>query len=552
MGVSLATVASLGLASATRPRPTRPDVPVSQYVAASGHRAILADEQGSVVVETSHLVGNQAWSDASSANWSAALFLEFEQLSSWHWMTETEIRQGQTNRTLYHLGDQGLRAFSFNSGSLGFALTPALVELPADPSPGTTWEQEVTLQEASTGTMLSIKRSASIEASPLGEGCIAISYDDTIDAETTHSEVIRCPGRGIVATSGATLTDDPLTWAGKEFSTLVSRVELSALTPLQTSFTNDGLEYHPTINSAAVALGDGFAYTNQLNQHLSYLVPNIVDGKDAGMKLAWVRRPGPTTLALLGAGDLVIAATSDRQLVAYDTDGLVRWQVTTSDIVGAPPVQLDPDTLVMVTLDGFLTARDLRTGEQKWRTPAPTGDMLLGWVQVEGRPMTLFSSGADLHVYDGPELYLSVTMLETITSVAQTPSGLVVADTGGLVTLIDLQGRAHWSTWTHGCTYVINIGDVVFCPQTDDLLALSAPTGDALFTRPLKAQQLFTDGSLLAVLTEDGMTMLNTAGATQYELPLEKRTGISTYPIWGRQNFFLITNMGEFSRWGRP
>ncbi|MGD8214112.1 PQQ-binding-like beta-propeller repeat protein [Aestuariimicrobium sp. Y1814] len=552
IGVSLATVASLGLASSVRPAPLYPDVPVSQYVAASGHRAVLEGEEGTIVVETSHLVGGQAWADQTPAGWASVLDLEFEDVTSRHWVTETEVGDGLTNRTLYHLGEQGLVAYSGQGGTIDFALSPALVELPPDPSPGTTWEQESSMFVPSLQMSLPLKRKASIEASALGEGCITVTYDDVIGEEPSQTVITRCPGRGIVASNSAQLSTGPFSWADKALSTTGSQVGLTALTPLPTTIRNGSLEYTTTINSPAVPLGNGFAFINQLNQHLTFLAPQVVDGNDSGMNLAWVRRPGEATIALLGAGDLVVAATSERRLVAYDVDGLLRWQVDTSDIAGLAPIQFDEDTLLLLTLDGFLTAFNLHTGEQEWRTAAPAGEAPLGWVEVEGRRMVLLAADSDLYLYDGPELYLTISMLDTISSVAQTPSGLVVADAGGLLTLVDLGGRAHWSTWSDNCTTVVSIGDVVFCPQTDDVLALSARTGETLFTRPLKAQQMFTDGSLLAVLTDAGYTMLNTHGATQYELPMTKREGVSTFTVWGGQNFFLITNLGEFHRWGRP
>lgn len=550
--VVMATVASWGLAAVARPAPLYPDVPAAQYVAPSGHRTVLRDEGGSSVVETSHLPGSQGWVERSEAGWGAIGGLEFEDLQTWHWVTETEMAEDSTTQTFYHLGEQGLRVFSGGTTTFEFSAIPAVIELPPDPTPGTTWQQESTLHLMGSARTLKLVRSASIAASPLGEDCITVTYQDTIDEEPSQSAITRCPGRGIVAWDGASLTTEPLTWAEKALTTASASVDFSALTPMQSAIKNGTLDLTPSLGSAPVPLGTGFAYIHQVSNQLGFLKPHTADGADLGLQLGWVRRPGPTTLALLGAGDLVVAATSDRQLVAYDVDGLMRWQVPTADIAGLPPVQLDDDTLVMLTLDGFLTAHDLRTGAQRWRVAAPAGEVPLSIIEVDGRPMTVLVAGPDVHLYDGPALYLSFTMLDQVTSVVRTPSGLVVADTGGLVSLVDLDGRAHWSTWTDECTQLTAIGDTVFCPQETDLLAFSAATGAPLFTRALHAQTLSSDGSLLAVLTADGITVLDPSGDVRSVLPMAQRQAYSSWLVRGRDNLCVITNLSEFFRWGRP
>ena len=551
-GVVLATVASLALAAVARPQSQYPDVPASAYLAASGHRNVLRAEAGTSVVETSHMVGGTAWTERTNTEWAAATGLEFEDLQKWHWVTETEISADQTNQTFYHLGDQGLRAFSGSTRTTEFAAIPAVIELPPDPKPGTTWQQESTLYFLAANLTQPLKRSASIAASPLGEGCIVTTYDDTIADQTNHAEITRCPGVGIVAWIGASLTTDPFSWADKALATDRPPLDFSALTPLAPAIKNGTLDLTPAMNTSPAPLGNGFAYLNNVNNNVVFLQSNSAEGTDLGMRLAWTRRPGPTTLGLLGAGDLVVAATSDRQLVAYDVDGLLRWQVATSDIVGLPPVQLDEDTLVIMTLDGFLSAHNLLTGQQEWRVAAPAGEVPLSIVQVDGRPMTVLAAGPDLHLYDGDSQYLSVTMLDQITSVVLTPSGLVVADAGGLITLVDLDGRAHWANWTDDCTQLTAIGDTVFCPQENDLLALSASSGEQAFTRPLKSHMLSTDGSLLAVLTEQGITVLDASGDVHADLPMAHREGISAWMVRGSENLYVITNLSEFFRWGRP
>lgn len=550
--VVLATLASLGLAGIARPMAALPDVPAAHYLAPTGQRSMLHGEDGSKVIETSHLPGGQGWAEQSETAWTSTMGLEADDLQNAHWVTETDITAEQTSHTFYQLGPEGLRIFSGGNADFEFAALPAIIELPPDPKPGMTWTQESTLHVPALGITLPMTRSASIAASPQGGGCLDFTYDDMVGDEPGLVEITRCPGRGIVAWDGASASTDPLSWATKAMDLAPAPLNFTALTPLNADLKNGALDLVPTIAGPPVALGNGFVYSNQFTNHLVFMQPRSAGGADMGMQLTWIRRPGPTTLALLGAGDLVVAATSDRQLVAYDIDGLVRWQVTTADIAGLPPILLDQNTLVVPTLDGFLSAHDLRTGAQKWRTAAPAGEVPLSIVHVDGRPMTVVLAGPDLHLYDADQHHLSVTMLDTVTSVAQTSAGLVVADAGGLVTLVDLTGRAHWSRWTDGCTEVTAIGESVYCPEKNTLLALSSANGAEIFTRELRAQTLATDGSLLAALTDDGITVLNAGGGVHAELPMAAREGVSFWLFQGRQNLFVATNLNEIFRWGMP
>ena len=552
-GIALATIASMGLAGLARPLSTHPEVDAADYLAGSGQRTFLKGEQGPVVIETAHLPGMMALSEAPTALWMSILDIGFEQARGIHWVSETELTSAAQTPSYYALGADGLLFYAGGSGTGAISASPAVIELPPNPSPGTTWEQETTLTATSSGVKIPVKRKASIAASPRGTGCIDVHYADTFNDETNEVTVSRCPGVGIVATSSATLSSDPPAWPGDPVTITSTPIPLDSLTPLQPELKNGSADLTPHVMTSPVPLGNGFAVVNSLNQQLVAFAPGI-EGQEspAALNLTWTRRPGPSTLGLLGVGDLVVAATSDRHLVAYDSAGLVRWQVDTTDVAGLPPVQVDETTMAVLTLDGWLSAHDLRTGEQVWRTAAPAGEVPLGVIRVDDRPMVVLAANKDLVIYDRDQEFLSVTMLARISSVTQTPSGLVVADEGGLVTLIDLQGRARWSTWTVGCEFVTSIGDTVFCPQEEDLLAFSAATGRTLFTRPLVAERVITDGSSFAVLTPAGVNVMTPQGETRTTLPMPTRTGTDTWMVRGNQELLVISSMTELTRWGRP
>ncbi|TPX00868.1 PQQ-binding-like beta-propeller repeat protein, partial [Schumannella luteola] len=75
--------------------------------------------------------------------------------------------------------------------------------------------------------------------------------------------------------------------------------------------------------------------------------------------------PGGDLLQLSTAGDVSLASTSQRRLVAYDARGARMWAVSFPDVVLAAPTVVDGDLLV-ASLDGTLRRIRIDTGETVW------------------------------------------------------------------------------------------------------------------------------------------------------------------------------------------
>ena len=66
----------------------------------------------------------------------------------------------------------------------------------------------------------------------------------------------------------------------------------------------------------------------------------------------WRAHPGGTVLSLSAFGNVIIATTSNRQMVAYSDVGVRLWQLSLDDLAPTPPVRISVDEAVLVDLGG--------------------------------------------------------------------------------------------------------------------------------------------------------------------------------------------------------
>ncbi|WLD14422.1 PQQ-binding-like beta-propeller repeat protein [Planctellipticum variicoloris] len=103
----------------------------------------------------------------------------------------------------------------------------------------------------------------------------------------------------------------------------------------------------------------------------------------------WTRVLGEPLLRVLATSDsLVLIQPQTLQAVDLWTGEAV-WQRPSVDPSGSTRAQagigFDSEVLVLRADDGTFVARDVRTGEQRWRTRPPAGQLQLRWTLAEGR-----------------------------------------------------------------------------------------------------------------------------------------------------------------------
>jgi outer membrane protein assembly factor BamB len=81
----------------------------------------------------------------------------------------------------------------------------------------------------------------------------------------------------------------------------------------------------------------------------------------------WRAHPGGTVLSLSAFGNVIIATTSSRQLVAYSDVGVRLWQLSLDDLAPTSPVRISESDAVLVDLGGEMRRFDVVTGAVLWQ-----------------------------------------------------------------------------------------------------------------------------------------------------------------------------------------
>lgn len=176
-----------------------------------------------------------------------------------------------------------------------------------------------------------------------------------------------CPGLGIVGVNdgqgAATASTDPLLVALTPTSSFDwKKADSLTLTPHVVESTGaDGMILLPQIPAALLA--DDTLVSAQVPA--GHMVGLDTGGQAA--RILWRARPGTRTTAVAGFDDRVVAANTERQLVAYDLHGRWLWQASLPDLVVTTPVRLG-DSVVVAGLDGSVSAYALVDGRQLWST----------------------------------------------------------------------------------------------------------------------------------------------------------------------------------------
>ncbi len=184
IGVVIALVWSVILASHSRPPTGMPDVEAGQYLATSGHREFLSNGPQTTIIETSHLPGAIAFSDPPLIMQQVLDTISYEQASAGYWIREIwQTRSAITSRLLMLSDDAGLVLYAID-GTDRLAFDSGLVELPADAVPGASWTSQATATDTD-GVSTSWSRTGSI-GSAAEQGCLEITTTDRYRRHRNH------------------------------------------------------------------------------------------------------------------------------------------------------------------------------------------------------------------------------------------------------------------------------------------------------------------------------------------------------------------------------
>jgi outer membrane protein assembly factor BamB len=208
--------------------------------------------------------------------------------------------------------------------------------------------------------------------------------------------------------------------------------------------------------------------------------------------------PGGTVLSVAAFGDVVVATTSRREVVAYSDAGVRLWSLRLEDVAFWSPARIDDRRVAVADAAGSVRAVDLLTGVESWRAGVGT--------QVSG-PL--------------------VASAETV----------VVADAGGATTALAAgTGEERWSVDVP-VTRAALFGETLVISNAATLEALDLRTGRRRWLLPQTGtiNDLQPFGDTLVAATQLGTVVIDEQGTVTQRLPAYERLTVAGDTIvgWG-------------------
>lgn len=530
----IAVIAALMTAAAVTGRPTeaREASAATWYLPASGARVVVEHSAGGDQVDE-YLVGpglGALQSGPSTLGYAATENDEFQRttwvrISSLTADADVQVKERGTQLFAALATGLELRVATWPDRFLAFR--PGMLMLPSGVRDGQEWSVAGTAY-GGTPTTLDDQSpySAEFRASAAGDGCVAVTGTIRLgggtDPASSSSTTTWCAGRGITAT---TLGDDTAS-AVNRWPVWSGRTPIADPVPL-TITARGGLERRDLTGLPPMALsprvapvvlpGELVVFANNIGGDL------VARGWDDGQVDArWAAHPGGAITGLLAVDRVVLAATAERRLVAYGSEGEFLWQADLPDATGAPPVRLS-NLAVVTTLDGGVSAYDAATGALVWRHQVP--NEIRQPPSVSGDVVTVMDQAGNLRSYraDGAEVHsLELDQPESFTVAAGL--AVVASRTDGFVRGYRLDdGSLAWRTSVPGARNSIHaLADVVVVRQGEGLLALHSGDGTRAWEVGLRPTTIAAVGDQLLVSDRTNLLLFDATGAQRASWPTQE------------------------------
>ncbi|SDE00633.1 outer membrane protein assembly factor BamB family protein [Auraticoccus monumenti] len=529
----MVTALVLGLLSAAAmvyPDPS-PDHAASAMVPEDGHSAALGSATGGLMtVETARQPGAQALQ--SGPEEFLDVFSVDETAVERSWVRVTEHRRdgtaGSVTHTLRSLEESGLHEWVRRDGSSAVALTPSALVLPADLRAGQRWSSsgvvhDVLRDRASVGDYV---LDASAAASGVGPHCLDVSSSFRVEGSDAYDTVLTwCRGEGVVAQqlpgeswhplegtvaehAGLEPVDTvspPVSWSPEGW-TAQRRPFLRFDTPSPLVVprapelpTDSGPVLTPTSGGDVLALepdGDGFGWR-------------------------WLAHPGGSVTTTAAFGEVVVAGTTRRQLVAYDRDGFRRWTLDLDDVVVRDLVRADDRTLLTADQSGTVTAVDIATGAVRWQ--ASVGADLKGSLSRCGDVAVVADSAPSVTAFDlgdGSRRW-SVRPPEQVLEVACSDDTVVLVDSEfDRHALAVADGSTRWRRpGLDGPEQLQVVDDLVVLRTDDEVVGLSVVDGMPRWREPGTSDGIVAVDGFVTVAKDDELVVLDQSGVPVTTVP---------------------------------
>ncbi|HJY44984.1 MAG TPA: PQQ-binding-like beta-propeller repeat protein [Propionibacteriaceae bacterium] len=423
----------------------------------------------------------------------------------------------------------GVELMGLSTPSEGYVYDPALVVLPAEVRAGSRWGGA-----GSAGDTYDYRSELSAEAS--GDDCLNVkgevryhSKKGQLGRVVTISQTW-CQREGLVAESQSfaavrtassrveppvpsveTTANSPIRWAAPQRWTAKALSTIS----INPTFGQEPMVGSPSSAVASVRTESGLVIRPTIGRgDLVATTPKTLTEWTS----IWRAHPGGSLLSLSTFGDVIIATTSNRQMVAYSDVGVRLWQLTLDDLAPTPPVRISESDAVLVDLAGAMRKFDLGTGAVLWQQ----------------------NVGSDVNL--PPAAGAGV---------------VVVMDRGGTTTAFEeATGKRRWSLDMQGNAAAV-IGETVVVIQDQTAHALSTVSGRHRWVRPIfgTLTDMVSFAGQFVVATKSQSVMLSADGVVTQRLgPVLTLTPAQDHLLaWGPTEALVIARDGKIvTRWKLP
>lgn len=582
--VTVVLVCTSAIALSDRDLTGRAESNAARLVPEDGHVEWFVDQDGVVrSSESSRATGVEEFLTLPSMAAHALLgeLSDSEVRNATLWReTTTTVTDGEAtqNGELFRFTEAGVESMVAWGGDVSFIYTPGLLVLPTDVAPGSSWESEGTafvggsLNYRSRFTAHQPENASLLENASLDDprGCIetrgVIEYLDDAGALllTVNEADLWCPGRGRIAID-ATVDDTAVIVAGIDAPRLQSHSATKSIgawtdprgwrdRELQTVRRDpvygedDGI---PSYSVVPALTASGTIVTTRDSG--DDLVALRYDERSRSLVHHWIGHPGGHAIALGAVGDVIIATTSSRRIVAYSDAGQRLWTRDTSDLVIAAPVSDGAGNAIVVGLDGVVTSIDAISGKTRWEKPIGAdvdqrpvvGADTVIVVDRAGRVVALDRKDGDIRwETNGTEGY----------GIAIADDVVVIAGADSWVTSYSLAtGRKLWDARYLGLPSAVQVaaGQVVVVSD-EESVAFDPDDGRILWSRE-GASHAIGDGNRLVLVDRDSATLVDDRGETVLEWKLQIESDeLSRHVLAGRDGIWSVQSLNSALRIGEP
>lgn len=561
--VALLVAGSQGVRGAAAPAST-----AIAMVGADGYTAWYADDPTHSVAASgtwarSHGGFDLASSGSDAIGWWVVLTplnTSTVDVARFSWSTGETPDVAPHGDEVYSLVNGEVRLEAASTGSVSTVYKGGVLVLPADVRAGSAWtssggavavvagKPSAAVPYTSTGSA-----AAPSETDLAAEGCLDVTTVDTTNGAAATSSRTWCPGRGLVRFDIAgrrfTAGDRPPTSTSYPlFQDAFAWTRLDGASSSTTPLTGASLLVLAYVSRPGV-LSDGTLVVALKGDNDVVAVSPTATTRNLDRTL-WRAHPGGVILSCVTLGQVTVAATSERRVVAYGPSGVVLWVASVPDSVNVSAISFGGH-VVVTSVDGTVLALDPVTGHELWRAKTPS-ELAVQPVTSGDTLVVIDENGTTLALgTDGHELWRSSEYPASAYVIA---AGVLVVNERGSATLrgYDLAtGNKLWRSWEPDIVRSFSdLDGVVLAYTSKGEQGFDPATGSLLWTVAQPALDLLLVGDRAAIVTPDSIVVLDRAGSETARVPhaLGRLPQVSVYLASNSTSLLAVTTSELFRK----